>query len=116
MDWIPAYAGMTCHRLFTMNEKYYVYILTNKRNGTLYIGMTNDVIRRVYEHKQKRIKGFTKKYGLSKLVHYEEYSFVNDAIVREKQLKTWKRNWKIQLIEKNNPKWLDLSLQFTGLE
>jgi len=99
-----------------MNEKYYVYIITNKRNGTLYIGMTNNIIRRVYEHKEKRIEGFSKKYGLSRLVYYEEYSYVNDAIMREKQLKTWKRNWKIELIEKNNPKWYDLSLEFTGLE
>ena len=90
-------------------HQYYVYILTNKRNGTLYIGMSNDLERRVLEHKRKVIEGFTKKYGLSKLVYFEMYQYVNDAILREKQLKKWRRQWKIDLIEKENPNWNDLA-------
>ncbi|WP_431122907.1 GIY-YIG nuclease family protein [Flagellimonas flava] len=88
---------------------YYVYILTNKRNGTLYIGMTNDLERRVFEHKKKLVDGFTKRYGLGILVYFETYQYVKDAIVREKRLKKWKRQWKIELIEKENPGWQDLA-------
>ncbi|MGB5820420.1 MAG: GIY-YIG nuclease family protein, partial [Saonia sp.] len=76
-------------------HQYYIYILTNKKNGTLYIGMTNDLERRVFEHKNKSIDGFTKKYSLDKLVFMETYQHVNDAILREKRLKKWKRQWKI---------------------
>ncbi|WP_149277222.1 GIY-YIG nuclease family protein [Pareuzebyella sediminis] len=90
-------------------HEYYVYILTNKKNGTLYIGMSNDLQRRVLEHKQKSIDGFTKKYGLDKLVYYEVFQFVEDAILREKRLKKWKRQWKIELIEKDNRQWHDLA-------
>ncbi|GAB4507124.1 MAG: GIY-YIG nuclease family protein [Allomuricauda sp.] len=90
-------------------HQYYVYILTNKRNGTLYIGMTNSLERRILEHKEETIKGFTKKYGLKTLVYFERHQNVNDAITREKRLKKWKRQWKIDLIEKDNPNWSDLS-------
>ncbi len=89
-------------------KSYYVYILTNKKNGTLYVGVTSNLIKRVYLHKQKLIDGFTKKYNIKILVHYEQYSDINQAILREKRLKKWKRKWKIELIEKNNPLWKDL--------
>ena len=91
------------------SHQYYIYILSNKKNGTLYIGVTNDLERRVFEHKNKPIKGFTKKYGLNKLVYFESHQFIDDAIKREKQLKNWNRQWKIALIEENNPNWNDLS-------
>jgi putative endonuclease len=93
-------------------KTYYVYILAQKKNGTIYIGMTNDLIRRVYEHKSGLIEGFTKKYSISQLVYYESTEDVNDAILREKRLKKWKRQWKIDLIEKSNPDWRDLSEHF----
>ena len=90
------------------DNQYYVYILASKRNGTLYIGVTSNLINRIYEHKNNLIEGFTKKYNIHNLVYYEITEDVNSAITREKQLKIWKRNWKIELIEKNNPKWKDL--------
>ena len=95
--------------MFKTNHQYYLYIFTNQKNGTLYIGVTNDLERRMFEHKRKLIEGFTKKYGLDKLVYFETYQFVNDAIKREKNMKKWKRQWKINLIEEDNPKWDDLS-------
>ncbi|WP_422861038.1 GIY-YIG nuclease family protein [Flagellimonas sp. S174] len=93
-------------------HQYYVYILTNKKNGTLYIGMTNDLERRILEHKSKLVDGFTKKYGLNKLVYFEAYQYVNDAILREKRIKKWKRQWKIDLIEEENRNWNDLGLNW----
>ena len=93
--------------------QYYVYILSNKKNGTLYIGMTDNIARRIEEHKSKINKdSFTVKYGLDKLVYYESTNNVNEAMAREKQLKNWKREWKIKLIEENNKDWNDLSLEF----
>ncbi len=89
-------------------KNYYVYILASKRNGTLYIGVTDDLIRRVYEHKNNLIDGFTKKYGVHLLVYYETTSDIESAIVREKRLKKWNRKWKLDLIEKKNPEWKDL--------
>jgi putative endonuclease len=91
-----------------MMSEYYVYILTNKCNGTLYTGFTNDLIRRIYEHKNDFVKGFTKKYGIHKLVFYEQCDDYDAALQREKQLKEWKRKWKLDLIEKANPLWQDL--------
>jgi len=87
---------------------YYIYITTNKKGGTLYIGVTNNLEGRIWEHKEKINKGFTSKYKVDKLVYYETYNDINEAITREKQLKTWNRQWKINLIEKENPNWEDL--------
>jgi putative endonuclease len=87
---------------------YYVYILASKKNGTLYIGVTSDLIKRVWEHKQDLVEGFTKKYQVHCLVYHEQIESIESAIVREKQLKAWKRKWKIELIEKNNQEWKDL--------
>jgi len=89
-------------------KSYYVYILASKRNGTLYIGATSDLIKRVYEHKNNLVDGFTKKYKVHNLVYFEETNDAQSAINRETQLKTWKRNWKLELIEKQNPTWADL--------
>ena len=87
----------------------YVYILTNKKNGTLYIGVTNSIERRIAEHKSGLIPGFTQKYNLKNIVWLEEHQRVADAIRREKQLKNWHRAWKIALIEETNPEWRDLA-------
>ncbi len=95
-----------------MNKKFYVYILASKRNGTLYIGVTNNLIKRMYEHKNNLADGFTKKYNVKNLVHYEQTESVVSAIEIEKQLKNWQRNWKKDLIEKTNPEWKDLSKDF----
>lgn len=84
---------------------YFVYILTNKNNTSLYIGVTDDLKRRVYEHKSEQIEGFTKRYHIHKLVYFEEYSDINEAIAREKQLKKWTRSKKNHLIETKNPYW-----------
>ena len=92
----------------------YVYIITNKQNGTLYIGVTNDLIRRIYEHKHKIFKGFSSKYELDKLVYYEIYDDETKAIQREKNLKHYSRGWKKALIEQNNPEWNDLYDTLTG--
>ncbi len=86
----------------------YVYIITNKPFGTLYIGVTNDLVRRVYEHKNKLVDGFTKRYGLDRLVYYEMHETMYIAISREKQLKEWDRNWKLRLVMEQNPDWKDL--------
>ena len=89
-------------------HQYYVYILASKKNGTLYIGVTNNLVRRIYEHKHDVEAGFTKQYGVHLLVYFEETIDVKSAIQREKQLKKWNRVWKIRLIEKSNPEWKDL--------
>ena len=89
-------------------KNFYVYILSSNKNGTLYIGVTSDLNRRMYEHKAKLIPGFTAKYSIDRLVYYEVFESILVAIRREKQLKEWKRGWKIQLIEKINPLWIDL--------
>jgi len=91
-----------------MGKQYYVYILASKKNGTLYIGVTNNLIKRIYEHKNNFVEGFTKKYNVHLLVYYEIYDNVKEAILREKRIKKWKREWKIKLIEKMNPNWVDL--------
>ncbi|WP_321286528.1 GIY-YIG nuclease family protein [uncultured Sunxiuqinia sp.] len=88
---------------------YYVYILTNKPDGVLYIGFTNYLERRIKEHKTKQVKGFTYKYNLSKLVYFEEFENSFEAFQRERQMKKWKRQWKLNLINEMNPEWKDLS-------
>jgi putative endonuclease len=93
---------------------YYVYLLASDRNGTLYIGVTNDIVRRVFEHKSKAVPGFTKRYGVDKLVWFEIYEDPTSAITREKELKKWRREWKIQLIEEKNPQWSDLYPQISS--
>ena len=97
-----------------MTKEYYVYILANQRNGTLYIGITNDLIKRVYQHKHNLVEGFTKDHAVYMLVYYENTNDVSSAIQREKQLKKWKRLWKINLIESNNPDWKDLYQDLIG--
>jgi putative endonuclease len=92
-----------------MSGQYYVYILTNKIRTTLYIGVTNDLVKRLHEHKCGQYDGFTKKYNVNQLVYYEETNNVNVAINREKRLKQWNREWKDRLIEKFNPEWRDLA-------
>ena len=87
---------------------FYVYILASKRNGTLYTGSTDDLGKRVWEHKEKIIKGFTSKYGVDRLVWFEPHDTREDAFARERQIKEWKRAWKLELIEKENPEWDDL--------
>jgi len=95
--------------LIAMYKSYYVYILASKRNGTLYTGVTNNLERRIYEHKNSIIKGFTKRYKVHNLVYFEETNDVNEALLLEKRIKKWNRTWKINLIEKDNPKWQDLA-------
>jgi len=97
-------------------KTYYVYILASKRNGTLYIGVTSNLVRRIYEHKKGYIKGFTEKYGVHMLVYYESCDNVESAIQREKRLKVWHRKWKIRLIEEKNPEWKDLYDEIVGLD
>jgi putative endonuclease len=91
-----------------MSKEYYVYILASKRNGTLYIGVTSDLIKRVCEHKNQLVRGFTKKYGVDKLVYFETFIDPETAIWREKRLKKYPRQWKLNLIRKMNPEWKDL--------
>jgi putative endonuclease len=87
---------------------YYVYILATKKDGVLYTGMTNDLERRMHEHRSESIQGFTQRYHIKRLVYYETFETPYDAICREKAIKKWYRNWKIELIKENNPKWMDL--------
>jgi putative endonuclease len=87
---------------------FYVYLLASRRHGTLYLGMTNDLVRRVHEHKSKSVPGFTRRYGVDRLVWFEIYDDPATAISREKELKKWRRDWKIRLIEEQNPDWCDL--------
>jgi putative endonuclease len=92
-----------------MYRRFFVYILANRPRGVLYIGVTNDLIRRLAEHKEKLVPGFTRTYGVIILVYYEEYSSILEARTREATLKRWRRAWKIELVDKFNPDWRDLS-------
>ncbi len=87
---------------------YFVYILASQRNGTVYVGVTNDLVRRVHEHREKFVEGFTARYQVSRLVWFDQTDSVEEAVAHEKRLKRWRREWKLALIEKNNPDWLDL--------
>lgn len=90
-------------------KQYYVYLLASKKYGTLYIGVTSQLSQRIYQHKECMVDGFTKKYNVHQLVYYEIHEDINAAILREKQMKKWNRQWKINLIEQNNPQWVDLA-------
>jgi putative endonuclease len=97
-----------------MERQFYVYILASKRNGTLYTGVTSDLIQRVWQHKRDMVEGFTQKYGVKKLVYYEVHDNAENAITREKQIKKWRRKWKLRLIEEKNPRWTDLYDEIIG--
>jgi putative endonuclease len=101
-------------KLITKMKHPAVYILASGKNGTFYIGVTSNLPKRIYEHKQKLVAGFTKKYGVDKLVYFEDQGNIEAAITREKQLKKWNRAWKIELIEKDNPSWKDLYPEICG--
>ena len=107
---LPGLTGQS--RELDMTKTYYVYILSSKRNGTLYIGVTNDLERRLYEHRNNLIEGFTNKYHVHHLVYFEDVNDIQSALQREKQLKRWTRKWKLELIEKFNPEWRDLADDF----
>ena len=92
--------------------QYFVYILASKKNGTLYVGVTNNIVKRVYEHKSNIIKGFTQIYNVHILVYFEVHQHVETAIKREKIIKHWKRDWRIELIERKNPEWTELYSSF----
>jgi len=91
-----------------MKKQFYVYMLASKRNGTLYTGVTSNLIQRVWQHKHDMVEGFTKKYKVKKLVYYEVHDNAESEITREKQMKKWRRKWKLRLIEDSNPEWKDL--------
>jgi putative endonuclease len=93
---------------------FYVYILASRRNGTLYVGMTDDLVRRVWEHRIGTVPGFTRKYGVKMLVWYEQHETREMAFQRERQIKRWNRAWKLQLIERFNPTWKDLAVDLTA--
>jgi putative endonuclease len=92
-----------------MEARFFVYILANRPRGVLYVGVTNDIARRIWEHKAKVAPGFTSKYGVTRLVYYEEYASILEARARERSLKKWRRVWKFELVEKVNPTWSDLA-------
>ena len=94
--------------------QYYVYILASAKYGTLYVGITSDLIGRIYQHKEKLVDGFTKKYNIHQLMYYEVHGDIHEAILREKQIKKWNRDWKINLIERDNPHWCDLYAELNG--
>ncbi len=94
-------------------KHYYVYIMASRKDGAIYVGVTSNLIKRVYEHKEGLIEGHTKKYNIKELVYYEVTDSIEAAIIQEKRIKTWKRQWKIELIEKENPNWLDLYNEIT---
>lgn len=104
----PREGGDPLDRDALRNAKAYVYILTNKTNGTLYVGATSDLVRRIWEHKHKMVEGFTSQYDVERLVYLEIFDSVEAALVREKQMKKWNKNWKIRRIASMNPKWNDL--------
>jgi putative endonuclease len=97
-----------------MKKQFYGYILASKRNGTLYTGVTSDLIQRVWQHEQDLVEGFTKKYRVKKLVYYEVHDNAESAITREKQIKKWRRKWKLRLIEEKNPQWKNLYDEIVG--
>ena len=102
-------AGLTRNPgISTTRMNYFVYLMASRKNGTLYVGVTNDLVRRVYEHKNGLVQGFTSRYTVHQLVWFESTPSVESAIDKEKQIKNWKREWKLALVEKTNPEWRDL--------
>jgi putative endonuclease len=99
-----------------MSRRGYVYILASQRNGTLYVGVTSDLVERVWEHRQDLVESFTKRYGVHRLVYYEIHAEIAEAIRREKRIKKWERGWKIRLVEQMNPDWQDLFEDLVGKE
>ena len=97
-----------------MGKQFYVYIMTSRRNGTLYIGMSSNLVQRVWNHKNNMVEGFTEKYKVKHLVYYEVHDSAESAIIREKQIKKWRRKWKLRLIEEQNPRWEDLYSKIIG--
>jgi putative endonuclease len=97
----------------TRVHQYFVYILASQRNGTLYVGVTNDLVRRVQEHREGLVEGFTKRYRVKVLVYCEAHQDISKAILREKRIKRWRRDWKLELMERENPEWRDLWLDLT---
>ena len=97
-----------------LTKTYFVYLLASRRNGTLYVGVTNDLVRRLWEHKQKVVPGFTKTHDIDRLVWFEVHNSIEAAITREKQIKRWKRDWKIDLFQDSNPRWDDLYPAIAG--
>ena len=97
-----------------MVKQFYVYILASKRNGTLYVGVTSDLVKRTWEHKNKLVEGFTEEYGVDRLVYYEVHTDAENAIIRERQIKKWNRAWKLRLIEERNPRGNDLFEEIKG--
>jgi putative endonuclease len=98
-----------------LSDRFFVYILASRRNGTLYVGVTNDLTRRMIEHKKRLVPGFTREYGVDRLMYAETYSSVFEARARERSVKRWRREWKIALIEKTNPGWRDLFGEYAPL-
>ena len=98
-----------------MIKRFYVYILASNRNGTFYIGVTSDLIKRIWQHKNNQVEGFTSKYKVHRLVYFEEHPTAQSAILREKQMKKWRRIWKMRLIEEKNPGWNDLYEEICGV-
>ncbi|MFQ5965210.1 MAG: GIY-YIG nuclease family protein [Candidatus Scalinduaceae bacterium] len=96
----------------TTEKRYYIYLITNWNNKVMYVGVTNNLVRRIYEHKSKLVKGFTNRYNINKLVYYEETHDVIAALAREKEIKKWRREKKNQLVNQMNPNWKDLSLEW----
>ncbi len=94
----------------------YIYILASRKHGTLYIGVTSDLPKRVYEHRVGAVRGFTRRYGLKRLVYFEAFDDIEAAILREKRMKEWQRDWKIRLIERDNPGWNDLAVSVLGFD
>jgi putative endonuclease len=106
---IPEQAGIHfSYNITPMKENFYVYIMASQRRGTLYIGVTSNLLKRVYEHKSGMVEGFTKQYGVHRLVYYEVAMDAETALLRERQMKKWNRAWKLRLIEEQNPEWADL--------
>ena len=108
MAWKLQHAVLAIRASRSVDKRYWTYIMASRRNGTLYIGVTNDILRRAWEHREGLSGGFTKRYAVRMLVHFEMFEDVNAAIHRETRLKKWKRRWKLALIEQTNPEWRDL--------